>query len=41
MQISNLLFFLLERKADFWKNNQKAKHPRPDHVANPNLAGKV
>lgn len=41
MKISNLLFFLLERKADFWKNNQKATHPRPNHVANPSLADKA
>ena len=41
MKISNLLFFLLEQKADFWKNNAKAKHPRPNHVVNSNPAGKV
>ena len=41
MKISNLLFFLLERKADFWKNNQKATRPKPNHVVNSNPADKV
>lgn len=41
MKISNLFSFLLEQKSDVWKSNPKATHPRPNHVANPNLADKA
>lgn len=41
MKISNLFSFLLEQKADVWKNCPREEHPKPNRGEDPNLVDKA